>query len=260
MRISFIGAGNVATNMAINLHNSGNEIVEVYARTPGSGRKICRQTGAREVDLLAKLSSQVELFIAAIPDDQYASLLAEYPIPATPIVHTSGSLALDVLKVRTPVSGVFYPLQTFTVDVDKSFRDVPMCIEASEPDFQSVLMALAATISNRVYAVNSEQRKTLHLAAVFANNFSNRMYGIAEELLEQEGLSFEILKPLIRETAEKILTGSPEQVQTGPAARNDKKVIQNHLKILHSKSAYREIYKLITASILATRGNNEPRQ
>jgi predicted short-subunit dehydrogenase-like oxidoreductase (DUF2520 family) len=197
------------------------------------------------------------LFIAAVPDDQYARLIAQFPFTDIPIVHTSGSVALEVLSIRAPVSGVFYPLQTFTKEVEKSFHNVPMCIEASAHSLQIVLMELAGSISNCVYAVNSEQRKKLHVAAVFANNFSNRMYGIAAELLEQNGLPFDILKPLIIETAEKILTGSPAQVQTGPAARNDQKVIQNHLAILQSKPEYREIYKLVTDSILATRGNGD---
>ncbi len=257
MKISFIGAGNVATNMAANLHNSGNDIVQVYTRTPESGRKIRRQTGAREVNLLADLSSQTELFIAAIPDDQYASFIVQYPFTDIPIAHTSGSIPLDVLKSRTAVSGVLYPLQTFTKEIDKSFHDVPMCIEASDPGFHKVLTALAGTISNSVYAVDSEQRKKLHVAAVFANNFTNRMYGIARELLDQDGLSFDILKPLILETAEKILANPPQAVQTGPAARNDKELIRAHLEILRKNPPYRAIYELLTDSILAAGRHGE---
>jgi len=120
-----------------------------------------------------------------------------------------------------------------------------------------VLTALAGTISDRVYAVDSEQRTKLHVAAVFANNFTNRMYGIPRQLLEQDGLSFDILKPLIVETAEKILANPPEAVQTGPAARNDKQLIRAHLEILRKNPPYREIYKLLTDSILTAGEHRE---
>ena len=135
------------------------------------------------------------------------------------VVHTSGSVPIDTISAKR--KGVLYPLQSFTKEKEIDFSTVPLCIEASNKDDLVVLKKLANTISKSVFEVSSIQRAQIHLAAVFANNFSNHMYTIANELCEKEGLPFDLLKPLIMESTAKLQVLKPDKAQTGPAIRND---------------------------------------
>jgi predicted short-subunit dehydrogenase-like oxidoreductase (DUF2520 family) len=144
---------------------------------------------------------------------------------------------------------VFYPVQTFSLKHPVSFKNIPVCIEANNALAQKKITALAKTITKKIHYINSDQRKKIHLAAVFANNFSNHLFAIAEHILKRENISFDLLRPLILETAMKVQNGSPLQMQTGPAKRGDAGVIEEHLKMLSNKKALREIYKLISENI-----------
>jgi predicted short-subunit dehydrogenase-like oxidoreductase (DUF2520 family) len=145
--------------------------------------------------------------------------------------------------------GVFYPLQTFSKSREISFSDIPICIEANQSSTLLKLQQLAGTLSSSVHPINSEERKTLHLAAVFANNFVNHLYSIGSEILQENNLSFDLLKPLIRETAAKIETLHPLEAQTGPARRNDQGVINAQLKLLQDQPEFQKIYSFVTESI-----------
>jgi len=157
-------------------------------------------------------------------------------------------------EIRNPKSenncGVFYPLQTFSKNQKINFKDVPICIEANNKKTLNILSNLAKSVSNNIYFTNSEQRKSLHLAAVFACNFTNHLYSISENILKKENIDFEILKPLIIETANKIKNHSPLEMQTGPAIRNDKEIIKEHLKLLKRNKTEQNIYKLLTENII----------
>ena len=163
------------------------------------------------------------------------------------VVHTSGAASLDVLDTKNR-KGVFYPLQTFSKNKEIDFSIIPLCLEAENTFDFRVLETVAKSISNAVFAINSDQRKALHVAAVFVNNFTNHLYHIGKEICGEHQVPFEILRPLIQETAEKINTLDPVDAQTGPAKRNDNNTIAAHLDYLTNENQ-KNIYKLITQSI-----------
>jgi predicted short-subunit dehydrogenase-like oxidoreductase (DUF2520 family) len=165
------------------------------------------------------------------------------------IVHTAGSVPMNILEGFTNTYGVFYPLQTFPKSRKVDFADIPICIEANHPSTFLKLEKLGSRLSGSVNQINSEERRTLHLAAVFTNNFVNHFYSIGAEILQDKKLDFDLLKPLIRETAAKVQTLQPFDAQTGPAKRNDQSIINAQLKMLHNKPEFQKIYSFATESI-----------
>lgn len=185
-----------------------------------------------------------DITIIAVSDDAIVEVSSQITNPF--VVHTSGSFSLTALKNKTR-KGVFYMLQTFSKDKTVNFKEVPFCLEAEYENDLKILETLAKLLSEKVYFINSEQRKALHVAAVFANNFTNHCYLIADEICKTHQVPFEVLHPLIQETALKIKVLSPKEAQTGPAIRNDQQTIQNHLHLLDLHQ--QEIYKILTKSI-----------
>ncbi len=188
-----------------------------------------------------------DVYIIGIPDDVIGFFSESLPFKNRLVVHTSGGVGMDQLAPKNR-RGVFYPLQSFSKKRRVDFTDIPLCIEAENPNDLKLLQDLGKIISRNVVEISSEKRAKLHLAAVFVNNFVNHLYGIGSSILEEEKLPFTLLEPLIRETAAKIETISPYQAQTGPAKRNDKKTIEKHLKLL-AESPYRDLYELFTHSL-----------
>lgn len=187
------------------------------------------------------------MYIIAVSDKAIADVSKQMPFQNRIVVHTSGAASLDVLDTKNR-KGVFYPLQTFSKNKEIDFSIIPLCLEAENTFDFRVLETVAKSISNAVFAINSDQRKALHVAAVFVNNFTNHLYHIGQEICEEHQVPFEILRPLIQETAEKINTLNPVDAQTGPAKRNDLVTIDAHLAYLTSENQ-KNIYKLITQSI-----------
>ncbi|MFY9244003.1 MAG: DUF2520 domain-containing protein [Polaribacter sp.] len=224
--ILLIGKGNVATHL-YNVFSS----IDVLKVTQLNSRKL-------------ENIPQADVTIIAVSDDAIAKVSSK--IKNSFVVHTSGSVALKDLKNNTK-KGVFYMLQTFSKDKKIDFSKVPFCLEAENDDEYLLLERLAKLIGEKIYKINSEQRKTLHVAAVFVNNFTNYLYKIGEDICKKNNIPFEVLHPLIMETSQKIKTLSPEKAQTGPAIRNDKKTIKNHLNLLNKEQ--QEIYKILTKSI-----------
>ncbi len=246
IRLSIIGSGNVAQHLIQVFSKSSEiELVQVFSRKPESIVHLISTD--KIVSDLNKLKP-VEVTIISITDDAVAAVSKNLPFNNQLVVHTSGSIALEALDNKNR-SGVFYPLQTFTKSKEVDFKSIPICIEAENDIDYSILETLAKTISNSVYNVNSEQRKALHVAAVFVCNFTNHLYQIGNEICQQNHLPFAILKPLIQETANKIVTLSPEEAQTGPAIRKDTQTINTHLNFLTDEHQ-KEIYKMITKSII----------
>lgn len=244
IKVTLIGMGNVSWHLN-----------EVFSKTEGvSVTSVLSSRG----DLLSKSVQNInhkeesDIYIIAVSDDAIKSVSQTLTNIKKLVVHTSGSVSINSLSKETR-RGVFYPLQTFTKERNVDFESVPICIEAEKKEDVKLLHELANAISNSVYQITSEQRKSLHLAAVFVNNFSNHLYQIGNELCEQHNLAFDILKPLIAETAKKINTLAPIDAQTGPARREDQKTILNQLKQIKSEN-HKEIYKALTASILNTYG------
>ena len=247
--IVLIGAGNVATHLGKALINAGNKILQVYSRTNESANILATKLNAEHTTNLSQLVNHADLYVLAVSDDVLPDILKELKIENKLIVHNSGFLSMDILKQSSANYGVFYPLQTFSKSRKVDMKTVPLCIEANSPENLEKLKSLAGQISADVREVNSEQRKKLHLAAVFACNFPNFMYTIADRLLGDSNIDFNILKPLIKETAEKVQDLKPAEVQTGPAVRGDENIMLAHLEMLKDYPAYKKLYQIISEEI-----------
>ena len=244
--IILIGSGNVATHLGIALKNSNYRIVQVYSKSIENAKVLANKLDAHFTNDLTKLKS-ADLIIVSINDDAILSVFSQ--IKNTAIVHTSGSVELDILKGKFTDYGVFYPLQTFNKEVDINISEIPFCIEGNSLEFEKKLIVIAKTLSNNVVKMNSQQRKKLHIAAVFACNFSNHMYSIADNLLTKNNIDFKILLPLIRKTIANLESNSPKDVQTGPAKRKDANIIQEHIATI-KENEIKELYQKISANII----------
>ncbi len=253
IKISIIGSGNLATQLGFALHKEGYFISQVYSRSQKNASILSKKLKAEAITDFKKLSKDSSIYIIAVKDDAIESVAKQLKLKDQIVVHTSGSVSMDVLKKYSKNYGVFYPLQTFSKDKQSNFKVIPICIEASNNNTSTTLQYFAKSISSNVQKVNSAQRKKIHLAAVFACNFSNHMYAIAEKLLAKDKLSFDLLKPLIEETANKTINTKPSKAQTGPAIRNDKKTMDAHLKVLLKEKDLQKIYELISKSIVKTK-------
>lgn len=260
MEITVIGAGNVAWHLSPALENAGHHVNEVVSRQLTHARQLVSLLyDARPRSDLNVANSPSRLFLLTVPDDALPDVCSRLVLPENAIVvHTSGSFSLEALNqliqlysdvpVRT---GVFYPLQTFSRHQNPlDFEEIPLCIEASDPETEATLVAMGQEISSIVYLVSSAERRVLHLSAVFACNFTNHLLALAKDFVESHDLEFDLLRPLIRETFRKALaTNDPAEVQTGPARRNDQKTITTHLGMLNGQPHLQEIYELLTESI-----------
>lgn len=249
-RIVMIGAGNLATQLAKALLEKGIQIQQVYSRKSESAKVLAEKIGTQFTTNLNAIVPDADLYIIAVKDSAIPEVLENLNLKNNPlIVHTAGSVSMSVLEDFSSNYGVFYPLQTFSKTRDINFETIPICIEASHPSVLMKLEQLAQKISRSVNQINSEERKTLHLAAVFVNNFVNHLYAIGAEILHDKKLDFDLLRPLIRETAEKIEQLTPFEAQTGPAKRNDQSIISAQLKMLNDQAEFQKIYSFATESI-----------
>jgi predicted short-subunit dehydrogenase-like oxidoreductase (DUF2520 family) len=260
MRITLIGSGNVATHIGAAFKNAGHNIVQVYSPNLQHAALLAYHIKAEAIDDLKQINAETEVFIVSVKDDAIEGIAKQLAAYNKLILHTSGSTDINVLLKYTDKAGVFYPLQTFSKNKELNFWSVPLCLEAANGDILSPIKELAQTVSNQVYEVNSGQRRVLHLAAVFACNFPNYLYHIAQQLLSDHQLDFDMLKPLITETADKIQQRLPADVQTGPAVRNDTITMDKHLEMLQNEPLMAQIYSLLSQGIIkmdkGTNGNN----
>jgi predicted short-subunit dehydrogenase-like oxidoreductase (DUF2520 family) len=251
MNISFIGAGNVAWHLAQALDTAGHTVQQVYSRRLQSAVQLTDQLyNAEPTQSLDFSKSKAIVFFVAVPDQAVATLVSQLKLPLHAIlVHTSGTLPIESLGTFDNI-GVFYPLQTFSKIKAIEIEQIPFCIEASNAETEEILVSLAQNISCTVYLVSSAERKVLHIAAVFACNFTNHLLSIAYQITLQENLEFSLLEPLIRETINKALAGeNPATLQTGPAVRNDTNTMQSHLEYLSKFPAEHEIYRIMSHNI-----------
>ena len=257
MRIVFLGAGRVATNLSMALRKSGHEIVQVYSRTSESAEELAHKTVAEPIIDLNRVIADADIYFLAVTDEAIQEVLSGFPHKNVFMVHTAGSVSMDVLKDNTSDYGVFYPLQTFTKEWVSDFTDIPVCIEANSDKNLNVLGNIAEELSNNVYYIDSMQRLYIHVAAVFACNFTNFMFTSAEGILQNHDISFNILKPLIRETIDKALVHSPSKSQTGPAIRGDKQTIEKHLDLLSHSRKLQNLYRFVSDSIMEYYDSNK---
>jgi predicted short-subunit dehydrogenase-like oxidoreductase (DUF2520 family) len=253
MNVSFIGAGNLAWHLAPALDNTDFAVREVFSQQRKNASALADKLYQAEVKSTLDFSSSTSrIFIIAVTDDAISEVVAGITLPPKAIlVHTSGSQPLSILgDIATPNTGVFYPLQTFTKNKKVDFRDIPFFIESENAETEKVLMAMARAVSKKVYKSSSSKRKALHVAAVFASNFTNHMFSIAQNILEANKLDFELLKPLIAETINKSLAIGPDKAQTGPAKRGDLEILDNHMEFLANDEAVAEIYRVVSQHIV----------
>lgn len=251
MKIALIGAGNVATCLGLRLKEAGHEITAVYSRTVESARILADRLGATyTTDLKAVPASDAA--IVMLKDDALKELAPAIAgsLNSALLLHTAGSVPMDIWReAGAQKYGVLYPMQTFSKESRIDWSQVPLFIEGSSAQTLNNIRQLALTISPDVTPLSSEGRRKLHLAAVFTCNFSNHMYAIAEQLLKTEGVPFRVMLPLVRETARKVESIKPQDAQTGPAVRGDRKIIQEHLALLKDNPEYAELYRLISIDI-----------
>lgn len=250
MRITIIGSGNVATHLAAAFKNAGHRIIQVYSRDMQHAALLAYHVGAEAIDKLESANPETDIFIISVKDDFIPLIAERLSGHGKPIAHTSGATDLQALLNFTANAGVFYPLQTFSKNKEVDFLSVPLCIEGANEQITKQLVELARTVSNNVYAISSAQRKVLHLAAVFACNFPNYLYNAAQQLLAQNDMGFEMLRPLILETAQKVQNHLPAEVQTGPAIRNDENTMAAHLQMLDNEPDLKRIYELLSQEII----------
>lgn len=234
MKIALIGAGNVATHLGQALAEAEHQIIQVYSRTAASASALAEKVSCRWTTDLEAITPNAELYIVMLKDSVLSDVLPTLVTrnPSALYVHTAGSVPMNIWEGLTPRYGVLYPMQTFSKAREVDFDQVHFFIEANTTEDVTLLKDMASAISRQVYEASSEQRKYLHLSAVFACNFSNHMYAICEHLLTEHGLPFSSMFPLIDETARKVHHLSPKEAQTGPAQRNDTNVMQRQETLL----------------------------
>lgn len=253
MKVSIIGSGNVATHLAKALHLAHVQILGIWSHQFENAKLLANQVGAKAVSQISEIADdESDILLISVKDDAIADVAAQLKNYRGVVAHTSGAVALNALSENVNY-GVCYPLQTFSKHKALDFEQVPLCLEANNIESLQQLRTLASIISKNIYEVDSEQRKILHLAAVFACNFPNYLYGVAQQLLAQYQLDFNIIKPLIAETANKVQTALPIEVQTGPAIRNDEQTLKKHEDLLKEHSDWLTIYKLLSEQIKKTR-------
>ena len=246
--IVFIGAGNVACKLSEGFKDTGRKVLQVYSRTETSARSLASMLNADFTSDLNKIEKGADIYIISVSDGAVPEIVKNLKLGKGLVVHTSGILAMEMLENVSQNIGVFYPLQTLSKNRKIDFLSIPVCVEANKEENLALLEDLARSFTTDVRYIDSPQRKLIHLAAVFASNFANQMYSIAEEIIKESEIPFDILKPLILETAEKIMYLDPYEAQTGPARRNDKNVINQHLEMLKNTN-YNECYQLLSEMI-----------
>ena len=252
-QVDFIGAGNVAWHLAPAPENAGVTVRNIYSREPKNAKKLAERLYEGQVQTDLDFSESFSnIFIIAVSDDAIEEVAKEIVLPEDAIlVHTSGSIPLSILGyAATPNIGVFYPLQTFTKKQRVEFDSIPFLIEGDNKFTSQTIGKLGTLLSKNVQEVSSAQRQQMHLAAVFACNFTNWMLGQAKELMEKAGLDYKLLQPLIAQTINNSFEIDPKNAQTGPAKRGDLEVLDKHMEMLDHDADKQEIYRLISQQIL----------
>tara|TARA_B110000116_G_scaffold200343_1_gene175260 strand:+ start:9415 stop:10179 length:765 start_codon:yes stop_codon:yes gene_type:complete len=245
-KILLIGSGNLATHLALKIDKKKYLITQVFSRNIDNAKNLANKIQS-DWTIDPKKIKKADITLVAISDDSIKNIINI--LPKNPTIHTSGSTSIDIFKEHFLDYGVLYPLQTFNKDLEIEMKDIPFFIESNNKKFEKEIYELALSFSNNITQLNSFKRQQLHIAAVFACNFSNHMLVIAKELMEKENISYSLLLPLIKQSLSKIESGDPNKFQTGPAARNDNEIIEQHIKSIN-QDHIKELYKLISKNII----------
>lgn len=271
MKIVLIGAGNLATHLGKALHAAGHDMLQVFSRTMQSAETLASLLDAEPLTDIAQVRDDADVYIFSVKDSALVQLVAQLcrheadglgedgAVNALRkakkgehervFLHTAGSMPMSVFEGMAQHYGVLYPMQTFSKQREVDFSIIPCFVEANDEFAQKQIEGLAREISGRVYQLSSEDRKYLHLSAVFACNFANHCYAISQELLEEHGIPFDVMLPLINETAAKVHEMKPKDAQTGPAVRYDENVIDKQSKLLENHPHFKKVYDSMSKSI-----------
>lgn len=248
--LSFAGAGRVAAALCIAMYRAGHKIISVVSESGTGGKPLaCKCNSSWSADL--SFDRSTDIVIIAVPDNRLEEVLSAIKCsPDTIVAHTAGSYGLEIFPDHLNNKGVFYPLQTFSKDREIDLTSIPFLLEASGDHSGRILESLALSVNGKVYYVDTERRKKIHLAAVFICNFTNHMLAIGKEIASGAGAPFEWFEPLITETFSKALENGPDSSQTGPAVRNDRNTIEKHLELLSLSPDIQKLYNEVTQSII----------
>ncbi len=252
MKIGIIGSGNVATVLGRMISKAGHEITQIISRNEKHARLLAKELNCGYASSFANLNRDADLFIVAISDSSLLELDKHLLLEKKMIVHTAGSVSKDVLKKVSKNYGILYPLQSLRKE-NENIPEIPLLVDANTEENLTLIYDFAKTISDDVKHCNDVERLKLHVGAIIVNNFTNHLYGLTEDYCKKENVDFKLLLPLINETASRLLSFPPKELQTGPAARNDRLTIEKHLALLKDYPDLKKIYELMTESILANK-------
>ncbi len=253
-RVVIIGSGNVATSLAMALRDKC-DVAQIYSRTLAHAHALSQKVGCEAIDDLKKLSQDADVYIISVNDDAIGDVIDASPSNNALWLHTSGSTPISVFEGKRRRYGVCWPAQSFTKSLIAAMDDVHFFIEGSDEATTHEIEAFIASITRNVHEATSKDRLRLHVASVFACNFANHMFTLSGEVLEDAGLPFDAMLPLIKTTVAKLDTMPPAESQTGPASRGDTDIIKKHLSILNGDR--RKIYKMLSESIMKKRENKK---
>jgi predicted short-subunit dehydrogenase-like oxidoreductase (DUF2520 family) len=254
-KVSFIGSGNVATHLAKGFNDKGIQIKQVFSLNLSKAELLANSVNAEGINDIALLETDgVDLIVLSVKDDVIEEIAQKFDSKNATVVHTSGTVSIKSLATHKK-HGVLYPLQTFSKLKEMDLSNIPFCVEGNSKQVCIELIDFSAVLSNDVRKVDSLARKSIHLSAVFACNFTNHMLAVGDRILQESNQDISILKPLVEETIKKALSSNPEDVQTGPAIRKDYDVLEQHINRLEANPLLQNIYKDITESIINWKNN-----
>ncbi len=248
-----LGAGNVSTHISRHLHSKGHRISCIYSRTLESASLLAHEFGGFATADVNEVPNQADFYLVCVPDQAVVSVLSQFKDWNGTWLHTAGALPMDLFKGFKTRYGVLYPLQTLNKNQEASLANTPFLVEGSSPEVEESIVKLAGDITTKVLEIDSKKRQTIHLAAVFANNFTNHMVHIGQRILQENSLDLKLLDPIIEETVRKIGLVGAGAAQTGPALRKDQETIQKHLDLLKNHPEWEKLYTFISRDIGNTR-------
>lgn len=251
MKVTLIGTGNLATQLGKSLKKAGVIISQVYSHTEESARTLGELLEAEWLTDIKALCDEADIYIFSVKDSVLCELISEVCKGRGDklFLHTAGSMPMSCFEGKAQHFGVFYPMQTFSKAKDVCFENIPVFIEGDSAETEEVIRSLANMLSKRVITLSSADRKYLHLAAVWACNFTNYCYTVASDILSEHDIPFDVMLPLINETTEKIQHIGPKAAQTGPAVRGDKNVMSQQLELMSDRADLQELYKMLSKGI-----------
>ena len=249
MKVVIIGSGNVATVLGRKILLAGHDIVQVISRDIDHASALADELKSGYTSELERIDQGADLYMIAVSDHQLSELVQQLFLNGQMVVHTAGSFPMGILQDCSNAYGVLYPLQSLRKEI-KNPPTIPLLVDANTEAHLNKLYGFASSLSNIVEKLGDKERLHLHVSAIMVNNFTNHLYALTEAYCQQEKVDFNLLLPLINETASRLKDHSPSKVQTGPAVRNDIVTIQKHMKLLAEYPELRRVYEFLTESII----------